>query len=118
MARTQLPDLNPGAEVMTTDGAKLGVVADVSDLSFKVDVRMAPDYWLGRDYVAEATRDHVSMSFPKSDLKAYKQQPPGAITAKDPNEESLADQVLPEDEQAEQRRRMEEELERQRRGNR
>jgi hypothetical protein len=108
----------PGTDVVTTDGAKLGVVADVSELSFKVDVRMAPDYWLGRDYVAEADEDHVSMSFPKSDLKAYKQQSPKSIAAKDPNEESLKDRVLPEDEQAEQRRRMEEQLERQRRANR
>jgi hypothetical protein len=114
MNRTQLPDVNPGAQVVTADGSPLGVVSNVGDVSFKVHARLSRDYWLGRDYVVNATADQVAMSFEKSDLKAYKLPDPGKITVKDATEESLIDNVLPEEEQLEQRRRMEEELERQR----
>ncbi|MEX2226570.1 MAG: hypothetical protein WEB52_08995 [Dehalococcoidia bacterium] len=115
MATTNFPDVIPGAEVVTSDGASLGMVADVADASFKVDVRMQPDYWLGRAYVIGTSEQRVEMSFTKSDLKAYKLPHPGATAAADPAQEALADNVLPEDEQIAQRRRMEEQLARQRR---
>jgi hypothetical protein len=114
MNRTQLPDVQPGAQVVTADGSSLGVVSDVGDVSFKVHARLSRDYWLGRDYVINASGDQVSMSFMKSDLKAYKLPDPGKMSMKDASEESLIDNVLPQDEQMAQRRRMEEELERQR----
>jgi hypothetical protein len=99
---------------MTADGATLGTVSDVADVSFKVHARLSRDYWLGRDYIVDASADQVSMSFEKSDLKAYKLPDPGKMTVKDASEESLIDNVLGEDEQMEQRRRMEAELARQR----
>ena len=114
MNRTQLPDVNPGAQVVTADGSSLGVVSDVGEVSFKVHARLSRDYWLGRDYVINSSSDQVAMSFMKSDLKAYKLPDPGKTRVKDATEESLIDNVLPQEEQLEQRRRMEEQLERQR----
>jgi hypothetical protein len=108
-----MPDVLEGARVFTADGASLGTVAEVGDVSFKVDVRMARDYWLGRDYVTDSSAERVSLSFPKADLKAHKLGSAGMPAEKDPTLESHKDTVIPEDEQIEQRRRMEAELERQ-----
>jgi hypothetical protein len=116
MAKTGRPDVFPGAEVMTSDGASLGSVADVRDTAFKVDVRMARDYWLGRDYVIESDAGHVTMGFSRPDLKAYKLGDPGRTQMTDPAQEPSVDMAIPADQQMEQRRRMEEQLERQRRG--
>jgi len=118
MNRTQLPDVQAGAQVLTADGASLGTVSDVAEVSFKVHARLSRDYWLGRDYVVDAGADRVSMSFEKSDLKAYKLPDPGKMTVKHASEEALIDNVLPEDEKLAQRRRMEEELARQRNSSR
>lgn len=115
MANTGLPDVIPGARVMTSDGESLGSVADVRTTAFKVDVRMARDYWLGRDYVVESSADQVTMGFPRPDLNAYKLGDPGRTQMTDPAQEPSVDTAIPPDQQQEQRRRMEEQLERQRR---
>jgi len=116
MTSTGVPDITPGAKVVTSDGAALGSVADVRDTAFKVDVRMARDYWLGRDYVTESSTAQVTMGFSRPDLNAYKVGDPGHTTMTDPAQEPRGDMAVPEEQQIEQRRRMEEQLERQRRG--
>jgi hypothetical protein len=115
MMKGQMPAVSQGARIYTADGASIGKVAEVGDVSFKVDARMARDYWLGRDYVTDSSADRVSLSFPKSDLKAHKLGTGATPAEKDPSLETHKDTVIPEDEQMEQRRRMEAELDRQKR---
>lgn len=115
LKRTILPDVAIGAEVITADGARLGKVSDVGDVSFKIDAPMASDYWLGRDYVIDATDDGVYMSFEKAELNGYKLGQPGLSPEKDTTQESLIDGAVPEEQQIEQRLRMEQQLAEQRR---
>jgi hypothetical protein len=96
--------------VVTADGETLGVVADVGAVSFKVDVSMGPDFWLGRDYVVDASPAVVRMSFARRELNGYKLGQPGLSPEKDLTQESLVDTAVPEERQFEQRLRMEQEL--------
>jgi hypothetical protein len=114
LKRARLPDVTPGADVRTSDDASLGTVAEVGDISFKVDVPRGPDIWLGRDYVIDSTAEAVRMSFERSELPAYKLGQPGMEPEKDTSQESLSDAVISKEEQLEQRVRMEEELAEQR----
>jgi len=115
MVRSGMPDVTRGAQVVTSDGASLGSVADVRETAFKVDVRMARDYWLGRDYVTGSSTAQVTMGFPRPDLDAYKLGDPERTATRDPAQEPATDMAVPQEQQSEQRRRMEEQLERQRR---
>lgn len=60
-----------GMEVVTSDGAVLGRVKDVSDTArcFRVDCRHAPDLYVPHDYVR-------SVEEGKAVLRASKQQVP------------------------------------------
>jgi hypothetical protein len=115
LKRARLPKVTAGAKVFTADAKSLGTVVEVGDVSFKVDAPRKPDFWLGRDYVIEATSERVSMSFDKSDLGAYKLGQAGMEPEKDTTQESLKDAAIPKDEQIAQRVRMEQELAEQRR---
>jgi hypothetical protein len=115
MKRTGLPDINAGVEVFTADNQSLGTVADVGEVSFKVDVPRGSDFWLGRDYIVESTPERIYMSFERADIAAYKLGQPGLSAEKDTTQESLVDSVVPPEQQEEQRLRMERELAEQRR---
>jgi hypothetical protein len=110
-----LRDARVGADAVSRDGHKLGVVDGVDGRYIKVDARFARDYWLSVDYVTSGTPDCVTFGFEKKDLGAYRVAKP--VIAADP----LVDQqdaVLSMGEQTEQRRRMERELQEQARGRR
>ena len=115
MKRTRLPEVTPGAEVFTADEQSLGVVVEVGEVSFKVDVPRGSDIWLGRDYVVDSAPERLSMSFDRSELGGYKLGQPGLSAEKDTTQESIKDTVVPPEQQAEQRLRMEKELAEQRR---
>ena len=114
LKRARLPEVTPGAEVWTADDASIGTVAEVGDVSFKVDVPRAPDIWLGRDYVVDSTAERVTMSFARSELSAYRLGQPGMTPEKDTSQESLVDAAVPVEQQVEQRLRMEQQLAEQR----
>ena len=62
---TSLPNtrtLIEGDRVVTADGKQLGVVSEIKAERFKVDVRWAPDYWLGTDIV-ESTEQGIVQLF-------------------------------------------------------
>jgi hypothetical protein len=110
-----LRDARMGADAVSRDGHKLGVVDGVEGRYIKVDARFARDYWLSVDYVISGTPERVTFGFEKKDLGAYRVAKP--VIAADP----LIDQqdaVLSMGEQSEQRRRMERELLEQARGRR
>jgi hypothetical protein len=61
-----------GAPVYTADGDHLGKVDDVQGGFFKVNARLAEDYWLKRAYVATSTADRVTLRFTKDELDKYR----------------------------------------------
>ena len=65
-------DIATGAEVLTTDGAKLGKVKEVSDDSFKVDAPMQPDYWLDFTTIDMATRQAVTVGVTRDEIDQVK----------------------------------------------
>lgn len=65
----------PDSPVFTSDGHKLGKVKEVRNGCFKVDVRMAPDYWLGMACVGSVTSDGVMLSVDKDHLDDAKVDP-------------------------------------------
>lgn len=115
MKRARPPEVSEGAEVFSADGRSLGIVSELDDVSFKVNASMAPDYWLGRDYVIDATPERVSMSFLKSELGAYRLGQPGMTPETDTTQQALTDTAVPLEEQADQRMQMARELAEQRR---
>ncbi|MEX0750466.1 MAG: transmembrane domain-containing protein [Dehalococcoidia bacterium] len=114
LKRARLPEITSGANVFTADDASIGTVAEVGEVSFKVDVPRAPDIWLGRDYVTDATAERVSMSFERREIDAYKLGQPGLDAEKDTTQEALVDAAVPREQQREQRLRMEQQLAEQR----
>jgi hypothetical protein len=67
-----------GAEVITSDGEKLGQVAELRGGYFKIDAPMKPDCWLPMDYVASTTGGMVYLTFAKDALDDYKVDQPAA----------------------------------------
>ena len=65
---TSLPQakaITEGDHVVTADGKQLGVVKEIKAERFKVDVRWAPDYWLGTDIVESADQGIVQLFLTK-----------------------------------------------------
>ena len=57
--------LQPGAAVMSADGKRLGVVKEAHMDRFLVDVRFAPDYWLGTETVDTSDSEIVQLILTK-----------------------------------------------------
>jgi hypothetical protein len=64
--------LKTGARVLTADGKELGKVKAVREDQFKVDVRFAPDYWLGRETIEEITPEAVQLKIEKTEVGSAK----------------------------------------------
>ena len=75
---TSTPMPMEGAEILTSDGDKLGTVAEIHSGYFRVDAFMMPDYWLPISYVASAGGGVVTLTFAKSALDEYKVDRPEA----------------------------------------
>ena len=61
-----------GAPVYTPDGDQLGEVKEVRGRYFKVDTRMAPDYWLRLDAVRSVASGRVTLAAGKDQLDEYR----------------------------------------------
>lgn len=61
-----------GARVMSADGKQLGVVKDVRTDRFLVDVRWAPDYWLGTESVDNQSEELVQLILTKDVIGSAK----------------------------------------------
>jgi hypothetical protein len=57
-----------GTPVISSDGADLGRVKEISGDCFKVDAPMAPDYWLGTDCIAANSAGVVRLTVNKDSL--------------------------------------------------
>ena len=57
-----------GARVMSADGKELGVIKEARADRFLVDVRWAPDYWLGTETVDNSTQEMVQLILTKDAL--------------------------------------------------
>lgn len=61
-----------GAEVLSSDGEKVGEVKEVSGICFKVDAPMQPDYWLAHDCIADVSGDVVRLNVTQERLGEMK----------------------------------------------
>jgi len=110
-----LQDVKLGTRVRTSDGVELGLVKEISGDFLKVDAPLRADYWINADYVLGAGAEGVELTFAKGDLGAYKRDKPGLLDDEDPlSSEAAVDVVMGEEEQMEQRIRMERQLAEQR----
>jgi hypothetical protein len=57
--------LSEGDRVVTADGKELGLIKELKPDCFKVDVRWAPDYWLGTEIVDSAEQGIVQLFITK-----------------------------------------------------
>lgn len=95
-----------GASVWTSDGVQFGSVKEVQGDYFKIDVPWATDYWLSCAHVAEAAGDSTILRLPKDELDDHRLEAPGVDSL-----EEAATPLFSSTEVAEQRERMERELE-------
>ena len=70
------PHIHLQSWVVSSDGQELGRVSELGGQSFKVSAPMVSDYWLQKDYVAEAKEGSVSLSLTKEELLTVKQDSP------------------------------------------
>jgi hypothetical protein len=54
-----------GAIVMSADDKRLGMVKEVRPDRFQIDVRWAPDYWLGTETIESASPEQVRLVLTK-----------------------------------------------------
>lgn len=115
--------VNPGIPVMTSDGKELGTIKEVADQSFKVDAPMRPDFWLARNTILSSTPERVTMSFESDAIDNYRLTGPDAVVEPVSEPEPTSDPLLnnaghpillDDEEQLDQRERMERELAEQR----
>ena len=57
--------LTEGDRVITSDGQELGLIKELKPDCFKVDVRWAPDYWLGTEIVDTVEQGIVQLLITK-----------------------------------------------------
>jgi hypothetical protein len=112
MIRETIQRIEPGSPVMTADGHEIGKVSELGQDHFKVTALLTKDYWVDGEYIVSYDDGAVKMSFDKKDAAAYRL--PSPEMHDDPTVEQK-DTIIPVDEQLEQRRRMEAQLEEQRR---
>ena len=70
------PNIHLQSWVVSSDGQELGRVSEIGGGSFKVSAPMVSDYWLKKDYVAEAKEGSISLSLTKEELMTIKQDSP------------------------------------------
>lgn len=85
--------LTEGDRVITSDGKDLGLVKEIKPDCFKVDVRWAPDYWLGTEIVDSAEQGIVQLFITKE----------GVGPAKIHNTHEIDDSALPSGQRPDQR---------------
>lgn len=66
-------------DVFTSDGEKLGTVAEVRGEVFKVDVPMMLDYWLPVACVTSADATGVQLECSKDEVEEHKADAPASM---------------------------------------
>ena len=72
MTTSRGTNMRVGARVMSADGKQLGLVKDVRIDRFLVDVRWAPDYWLGTESIDTASEELVQLVITKEAVGSAK----------------------------------------------
>ena len=104
-----------GCDVFTVEGLPAGKVAALSGRFMRVAAPMRRDYWLHVDDVVSIEGGAVTLAYPRDAIEEHKLSVPAASEADLAFEADAAPVLLAEEEQIEQRERMERELEEQRR---
>ncbi len=95
-----------GASVWTVDGTQFGYVKEVRGDYFRVDIPWAPDYWLSCVHIAELDGPRAVLRLRKHEIDDHRLEQPGLDSI-----EETAGRLFSSTEVAEQRERMERELE-------
>ena len=72
-------NITMGADVFTSEGDRLGQVAEVRGTAFRVDVSMMPDYWLPADCVDSADAGGVHLECTKDEVGDHKIDAPPVL---------------------------------------
>jgi hypothetical protein len=65
-------NMHVGAQVMSDDGKRVGLVKDVKVDRFLVDARLAPDYWLGSEVIESVSEGIVQLCITKEAVSSAK----------------------------------------------
>jgi hypothetical protein len=106
-----LRQLEPGCPIYTSDGQQIGTLAEMHNDYLRVNAPMRKDFWVKADFAVACEPGRVDLTFTKDDLNAYKLD---NIDREDPLKEQGSDLLVSEEEQMEQRMRMERDLAEQR----
>lgn len=95
-----------GASLWTADGKQFGYVKEVRGDYFKVDIPWSPDYWLACAHIEKLDGPRAVLRLRQDELEAHRLEQPGLDAAT-----GQAPAVFTAEEVANQRERMERELE-------
>ncbi len=65
------------APVFTRDGEQFGYVKEIHGSYFKIDVPMARDFWLKRDFIASESPERVTLTLHKDEIDGHRLAEPG-----------------------------------------
>ncbi|MGE0601086.1 MAG: DUF2171 domain-containing protein [Dehalococcoidia bacterium] len=71
----RMPDID--VPVYASDGGQVGHVREVHGDYFKIDVPMAMDFWLKRDFIADATPERVTLTLHRDEIHEHRLAEPG-----------------------------------------
>jgi hypothetical protein len=92
-------NLDIGTPVYDVNGEKLGELKDLTESYFKVDVRMAPDYWLPVHLIEDAGSEGIRLACTEDQLDEHRvsteaiEEDPREF---EPSEDGRADTAHPE----------------------
>lgn len=109
-AQSDLLTPSIGAAVTTSDGSQFAYVKAVKGGYFELDVPMARDFWLSRQYIASTNDRQVSLNIDRDEVDEHRLGAPGLEELEDPHRATAQDRMLSHEEVLTQRERMEREL--------
>jgi len=67
-----LTPMTPDSPIHDCDGKEIGRLKEMTESYFKVNTRMAPDYWLPVHLIERVDGDHIVLSVRDGDLDRHK----------------------------------------------
>jgi hypothetical protein len=104
-----------GCDVYTIEGLPAGKVAALSGRFMRVDAPMRRDYWLHVEDIVSDEGGAVTLAYPRDAVEEHRHNAPVASESDVVFDDGVPPVLLAEEEQLEQRARMERELDEQRR---
>lgn len=110
----EMPTPAVNAPAYLASGDSIGFVKNVEGDYFQVAVRDGEDFWLSRSHIKKAAGDRVDLDIRRKELDEHRLADPGIEPGRDPDQASIRDGMLSDEQQLQQREQMENELREQR----